>query len=166
MACAYITDLATFIWNDLGQPSDEPTSYIQSKLVSNGYIGQLNSFTASCFSGISGDISPSLGADEQALYALMYEKDYYTKKLNQTLAGLNPGVITLQEGDSRVTFASPIEKARLYRDMQKQLNDQLIMLTSAYRQDRSTPVSVDYMQIISSLRQGYDGPFPRGYYRN
>ena len=167
MACASITDLATFIWNDLGQPIDQPVSYIQTKLINNAYLGKLGSLLALSFSGVSGYIAPELTAADKSVYALMYEKDYYTTKLNQTLAGLNPGVISLAEGDSRMVFVSPIDRARMYRDAQKQVNEDLQLLIASHRQNASLPVSVDYITIISNTTSSNGGGagFPRGYYR-
>lgn len=163
MACAYLTDLATNIWNDIGQPTDTPVSYIQSKLISNPFLGKLNSLTANCFVIITGDILPALNTDEQGIYALMYEADFYTRKVNVLLNGTDIAWTTLKDGDSTITRSSIVDQARLYRDMQKQLNDQLRVIVAAYRQTNANARSVDfYSQNNNWNGNWYNGGFMQG----
>jgi len=172
MPCAYITNLANAIWNDLGQPSDYPVSYIQSKLVSPSYVGKLNNMIATCYTVVTGDITPPLDENEQAVYQLMYETDFYITKMNQVNAGLNPGVISLTEGDSKIQFINPVEQAKVYKEMQRQLNEQLVFLTSAYRQGEAFPRSINYPTILNFWGGGNTnaGPIglgtPHNYYRS
>ncbi len=95
-----------------------------------------------------------LGTDEQAIYGLLYVVDYYTSKLNQTLAGLNPGVIELGDGDSRIRLVNPVEQAKVYKEMQKQLNDQLGLYVASYRQQASQPSAVNYPLIVNAAWNG------------
>jgi len=165
MACsAYLSDLSQNIWNDLGQPTDTPVSYIQSKLTSNGFLGKLNALTANCYTIIAGDISPVLGVDEQGIYALMYEQDFYARKLNVLANGTDIDWISIRDGESTITRSNIVDKMRIYRDMQKQLNDQLNKLVAAYRQDASTSKSVDYYSIDNGWRNGsiYPGGYGQG----
>lgn len=172
MPCAYITNLATQIWNDLGQPADQPVSYIQTKLVSPPYVGKLNNMISTCYTVVTGDISPALGENEQAIYQLMYESDFYVTKMTQVNAGLNPGVISLTEGDSKIQFINPVEQARAYKEMQKQLNEQLVFLTSAYRQGEAFPRTINYPTIMNfwggtNVQAGPVGQgTPHSYYRS
>lgn len=171
MPCAYISDMAEIIFTDLGSPSGYSPSYIQSKLVSPSYIGRLNNLIATCYTTVSGDISPALGTDEQGIYTLLYENAWYTTKLNQTLAGLNPGVIEIRDGDSTMRFVSPVEQAKVYKDMQRQTAEQLGIQIASYRQQKSQPSSVDYLTIVNAPWGGgsvsYAGQESdlRGYYR-
>jgi hypothetical protein len=59
---------------------------------------------------------------------------------------------TIQDGDSRITRVSSVDMARLYRDMQKELNAQLNSLTLAYRQSDSLGRSVNYLGIDNTWR--------------
>lgn len=153
MSCsAYLTDLSTAIWNDLGQPTDMPVSYIQSKLTSNAFLGKLNNLTTNCHTIVSGDISPVLDINEQSLYSLMYQADFYTTKVNNLMDGNAISFTTIQDGDSRITRVSSVDMARLYRDMQKELNAQLNSLTLAYRQADSLARSVNYLGIDNTWR--------------
>lgn len=159
MSCsAYLTDMADVIYTDLGSPTGQSVSYIQSKLVSPVYIGRLNNLIATCYTTISGDISPALGTDEQAIYSLLYESEWYTTKLNQTLAGLNPGIISIQDGDSRIVFTNTVEQAKVYKEMQKQTNDQLGLQVASYRQMQSQPSSINYPLIVNAPWEGGAGP--------
>lgn len=169
MACATITDLSTFIWGNLGQPSDLSVPSIQSKLISNPYLGTLNNLITTCFSGVSGSISPEMGVNEQAIYASLYERDYYVTKLNQVLQGYATSFTRLQEGDSTISRSSTADVARVYRDMQKQLNEQLTYLVSSYRQGEGTPSSVLYPTLVNTYGNGYgygNGSWPQNYYRS
>lgn len=171
MSCpAYITDLANNIFLDLGAPSGQPPSYIQSKLVSQPYVGQLNNQLATCYTAVSGVISPPLGETEQGIYSLLYQFNYYQTQLNRVLQGLNPGVISLSDGDSRIVFTNPVDIARMYRDAAKEVYNNLTMQVSAYRQQASQPGSVDMPLIINDPDYGYGvggGEVAlRGYYRS
>lgn len=155
MSCPnYILDMATQIWNDLGQPTDTPVSYIQSKLISNTFLGKLNALTANCYVIVSGDISPVLGVDEQGIYALMYEQDFWTRKANILANGTDIDWVVIRDGESSISRSNIVDKMRLYRDMQKQLNDQLNKTIAAYRQDLSTSKSVDYYGIDNGWNDG------------
>lgn len=167
MSCAYITDMSQFIWTEIGSPTDLSLPSIQSKLVSNPYLGTLNNLIVTCFSGISGQISPEMTQDQQAVYSLLYQRDYYTTKLNQVLQGYATSFTRLQEGDSSISRSSTADVARVYRDMQKQLNDQLIFLVNSYRQNEGQPSSVLYPTLVSTFGYSYAyGGWPQNYYRS
>lgn len=154
MSCASITDLANSIHQDIGSPTDTPVSYIQSKLVTAAFLGKLNVLTDNCYTVVTGDIVPALGTDEQAIYALMYEVDFYTRKVNALMGGTDLAWTRLTDGDSTIVRSSNVDVARLYRDMQKQLNDQLRVLVTAYRQAGAGSRSVDYYDIDPNWNAG------------
>lgn len=160
MACSsYITDISQSIWNDLGQPTDMPVSYIQSKLLSNAFLGDLNLLTTNCHTLVSGDIAPPLDINEQALYALMYERDFYNQKLNVLANGTDIAWVSLADGDSRIVRSSIVDMMRLYRDMQNQLNRQVNNLAYNYRQADAFARAVNYLDIDNSWNgsTAYDG---------
>ncbi len=167
MSCGYVTDIAQFIWGELGSPTDLSVSSIQSRLVSNPYLGTLNNLIVTCFSGVSGQISPEMTPDQQAIYSLLYQRDWYTTKLNQVLQGYATSFTRLQEGDSSISRSSTADVARVYRDMQKQLNDQLIFLVNSYRQNEGQPSSVLYPMLVNTFGYSYAyGGWPQSYYRS
>lgn len=154
MSCATITDLANAIWGDLGSPTDLSVSAIQSKLTSDAFLGQLNLLVNGCHTVVSGEIVPALDVQEQAIYSLMYQASFYARKLALLATGrMLP--VTLTEGDSKMVFASAVDLMRLYRDMQKQLTDELNRLAAAYVTNGLTPGDVKYF----SVTLGGDGAF-------
>lgn len=167
MSCS-LTDLANSIWFDLGQPSGQPPSYIQSRLVSAPYVGKLNNLLAECYTVVSGDISPTLGEDQQGIYSLLYITDYYTTQLNRTLQGINPGIISLRDGDSQISFSNPVDVSRMYRDARNSAMDELSTQVYAYRQMRSQPAGISMPIIVNDLGAGYPTSEValRGYYRS
>ena len=151
MACPnYITDLAQSIWLDIGQPTDQPVPYIQSKLLSNAFLGDLNLLTTNCHIVVSGSIAPPLDINEQALYALMYERDFYSQKFNSLSNGTDIAWTSIEDGDSRIVRSSTVDMMRVYRDMQKQLNLQINNLAYNYRQADAMARAVDYLSIDNS----------------
>lgn len=146
MACAYITDLATNIWRDLGEPSDLSVPYIQTKLISPYFLGKLNVALGTAYEIVSGDISPALGTDEQGMYGLMYKIDYYARKINTLLSGYSADAswIELSDGDGRLRRASPTEIAKTITSIKNQLDLQLNGLVGKYRMNNAKSKSVDY----------------------
>lgn len=156
MSCpAYISDLSQAIWVDLNSPSDLSVATIQTKLVSSAFLGRLNSLVGACHTITTGDISPVLDTDEQGFYSLMYQSEFYNRKIAALANGTDIGWISLAEGDSRIVQASPVDRMRLYRDMQKQLNDELRVLTNAYRADGATTRDVAFYNIVNGIGYGY-----------
>lgn len=152
MSCAYITDTANQIWIDLGSPTDMSVSYIQSKLSSGAFLGRLNVLLGTCYTLVNGDIVPALGLAEQGLYAMLFQVDYYTRKVNQLANGLGGNtVVSLAEDDRRIVFVNTVDKMRLYRDMQKQLMDQLDKDISAYRNDALSPQDVKFYNFLNGF---------------
>lgn len=169
MASEYLGVLSSGIWDDLSQPTGQPPAYIQAKLVSPAYVGKLNNLISTCYIAITGNIDPDLGEAEQGIYLSMYEMDYFTTKLNQTLAGLNPGIVELREGDSTIRFTNPVEQAKVYKEMQRQLSEQLFWQVSAYRGHAGQPSAVDTPNIANvpgGYGNGYGQNTPYNYYRS
>lgn len=149
MTCAYITDLATNIWKDIGEPTSITVSYIQSKLVSEYFIGKLNVAIASSYAIVNGDIVPALGTTEQAIYGLLYKSDYYSTRISQTLAGYSVSTmwVEMADGDGRVRRASPTEFAKVLKELKGQIDGDLRAMVGAYRMNNSQSRSVDQYTI-------------------
>lgn len=100
--------------------------------------------------------------------SLAYQYDYYTTQLNRTLAGLNPGVISMSDGDSRIVLVSPVDIARLYRDSRQSAYDELLTQVYAFRQACSQPIAVDFPLIINDLgvSSNISSSAPYNYYRS
>lgn len=144
MPCAYITDLATLIYSDLGSPSDISVSSIQTKLVSSGFLGKLNNKISTCYSIVSGDISPELGNEEQAIYSQMYKSEYYSRKISSIFGGTDINWTTVKDGDSEITRSSQTEVGKLFKDLKRQSDEELGNLVASYRVNASPPSTIDY----------------------
>lgn len=144
MPCAYITDLATLIYNNLGAPSDVSVSSIQTKLVSTGFLGKLNNSINTSYVIANGDILPELGINEQALYSEMYVSEYYGRKINQIIGGTEISWTSIGDGDSKITRSSQTEMAKVFKDLKKQADEEIIRLTNSYRVNASAPGTIDF----------------------
>lgn len=146
MPCAYITNLSNSIWKDLGEPDDLTPSYIQSKLLSEPFLGRLNNLLSKCYRIVSNDIDPVLDPDEQAIYALLYQSEWYAAKINKIINATDIQWVEVVEGDSRIRRSSSTERARILKDLKSQVDTRLTQLVSLYRLNNSQPSSVDYSQ--------------------
>ena len=144
MPSEYISGLATLIYDDLNSPYDLSVSSIQSKLVNEGFLGKLNNSISSSYIIVTGDISPVLGLNEQAIYSQLYISEYYTRKINSILGGTEIAWTTIKDGDSTVTRSSQTETAKVFKDLKKQSDEQLVRLVGSYRVNASAPLTIDY----------------------
>ncbi len=148
----YISELATGIWQDLGEPATHLPSYIQTKLVSPYFLGKLNVAIATSYTIVDSDIVPVLGAEEQGIYALMYKVEYYAGQISKMLSGYTSSSggsawIELSDGDGRVRRASPTEMAKVYASQKNQGESELSALIGKYRMNNSKAKTVDYLTI-------------------
>lgn len=160
MPCAYITDLANSIYKDIGNPSNLSISAVQTKLVSDSFIGKLNIAIDECHVITTGDISPALSSSEQAIYAEMYKHDYYSTAALQSLGAVGALLWTrLREGDSEVSRANPNEVAKFYATLKKQSEETLRLMIDDYKKNRTLTHSIDYYTIDnnSSYNNGFQG---------
>lgn len=161
MSCEYIFDLATGIWVQIGEPTSPSVSYISGKLISNSQLGKLNIVIGGCRSGISGCVTPELNPDEQAIYETIYLRDYFNTKSNQVLTNIVDGTngasfISITEGDSRITKANMSEVSKNYRNLAKDLTENLNRMADLYKRGLAVPRSVDLVLIDPY-------PYPNGY---
>lgn len=107
---------------DIDSDPDYCTTFISGWLGAN--IGQLNGYTQEEFAIEDGDISPELEPVEKAIFASLFEIDYYEKKSRNTLklGRYASDYVTgdsnwtkIQEGDSVFERTSKGTAAREYR---------------------------------------------------
>jgi len=146
--CAYITDLATYIHKNIGEPTAVSTSFIASKLISPAFLGNLNSLLYKCHATVSGCIQPPLDGDEQAIYALLYESDYYKKQISSYIgaAGVKR-VMSVREGDSSIAFSNTATEAKLISDLSKSTYEQAKEMADLYNRGQATARGVDFYTI-------------------
>lgn len=160
MPCAYITNLANSIYKDIGSPSSPSVSAIQTKLVSEDFLGKLNVAINGCYFIVTGDISPALQTQEQAIYSELYKYDYYGTMAIQVLGAIGAVNWTrIKEGDSEIGRASPNETAKIFTTLKKQSEDAIRNLVNGYKANATTPQSIDYYTIDNnnSDNPGYWG---------
>jgi hypothetical protein len=168
MSCAYIFTLSTGLWQEIGEPSSVSVSYISGKLVSDALLGKLGSLTYKCYSGVSGCIEPALDNGEQGIYSALYLSDYYKKQVSSYLgaAGVKR-VLSVSEGDSKLSFSNSTSEAKLVKDLAKDYAEQAKELADLYNRGLSTARDVSFYTIDPYVRAGNDnnnfgpGPFAK-----
>lgn len=148
MSCAYIQTLASGLWEELNSPSSVSVSFISGKLVSDSFLGQLGSLTFKCYQSISGCIEPPLDNGEQGIYSALYLSDYYKKQVVNYIgaAGVNR-VLSVAEGDSRISFGNKTSEAKEIRALAKDYSDQAKELADLYNRGLSTARDVSFYTI-------------------
>ena len=150
MSCQYIETLATGIWETINSPASPSVYSISGRLVSSGFLGQLDIRINGCHYIESGCIYPPLNRDEQAIYEQLYLAQYYRTKSLQGFADPALGGIDwirIQENDSVVARANPNEVAKYWRSLYQDANNEVKTLSDLYKRNRAIPRSVDYLTI-------------------
>lgn len=174
-----VGQLASGIWDDLGQPATPSVIYISGWIGSDRGLGKLNVLlgkefivdNSGAYAGISydnggysdtyqaGDFYPALGNVEAAIYAEIYKYDFYDKKIRDTLNGIFDATNTsvdwseLSEGDTTIKRSNRSEVAKTYRGMQQDSRSELNKLVGYYRQNQALPSQVTTQEpSISSNR--------------
>ncbi len=148
MSCDYILPLASGIWQEMEEPSSVSISFISGKLVSNFFLGQLGALTYKCYENVSGCIIPPLDNGEQGIYALLYLGDYYKKQVKSYIgaAGVKR-VLSVAEGDSRISFSNQNSEAQTIRTLAKDYNDQAKEMADLYNRGLATARGVSFYTI-------------------
>lgn len=142
-----ILALSSGIYEDLSSPTNISVAYISGWLVSSGNLGKVNNVLSSSFYVSGGSCIPDFGADEQAIYSEIYKIEYYKRSLQSNLGAGGVQWVTLKEGDSSITRASPTHIAAEYRQSIKESNAQLRLLIGDYKRNRSLPEQVVYADL-------------------
>jgi len=164
MSCEYIFALSTGIWLEIDGPSSISVASISGRLVSSGFLGQLDTRINGCHTVVSGCIQPPLNIEEQAIYEYMYLAGYYKKRSLQSFGSASPdnpmaGIewTRIQENDSVVSRANPNEIAKFWRTLYNDANIEVNRLVDLYKRNRSAASSVDYITINQYGGNGVDG---------
>jgi hypothetical protein len=108
-----IYNLASGTWEELGSPSAPSIAFISGWYSSNPSIGKLNTAINTCFSGLSGCITPSLGDEESAIYKELYKISYFDLKIAQaTNSALTDSWIELRDDVSTIKRQNKNEVAK------------------------------------------------------
>lgn len=183
-----VGQLASGIWDDLGQPQNPSVTYISGWLGNDRSIGKLNllldtefiidyagayagqTYDAGGYTGVyqQGDIYVALGNTEAAIYSEIYKQDYYDKKVRDAVNGLldqgSSGAandwINLSEGDSTITRTNRSELIKTYRGLQTDSRSDLDKLVGYYKSNQADP-----RQVTFQVSQNCGVYYNWGYYR-
>ena len=162
MACgAYITDMAKGIHQEIGQPTSISPSFIQSKLLSKSFLGQLNTLLYKAHTIENGDISVELDMQEQAIYSRLWVYEYYNSQGPAILASMAAGNywVNIQEGDSKIQRTNPIEIAKYFKTLASQYKDYVDEMVEFYNKAQSFPRSNDMYTINVYGNYAINGSF-------
>lgn len=166
-----IGQFATGIWDDLSQPTEISVGSISGWVIQPQTVGKLNNLIGSCFqptgydTSVTGsynyDVTPEIGDEEYGILNEMYQLSYFQMLMRRTAGagGTQRIVQSLSEGDSKITYVSAAQLARVYSDNIKEINKRINYLVNAYNVNSlgaTAPRSVDKPLFV-----------PRGHgYRN
>jgi len=134
-----LQDIASDIFMDLSQPDNLNIPYITAWLRAN--IGRLNNAI-----GTSYVIDPNtletdllLTENEAAIFNKIYLLNYYEKQINSVLQGaMVNNIDQIKEGDSTILFARPTDVTDGYREIRKDLAEELVKEIALYRMNKAT----------------------------
>ncbi len=163
-----VGQLASGIWDDLGQPTTPSVTYISGFIGSDRFVGKVNlllemefivdttgayagqTYDAGGYTGqyIPGDYYPALGNTEAAIFAESYKFDYYDKKIRDALNGIVDADSTnidwnqIQEADTVIRRSNRNDTAKTYRTMQTDSRAEIQKLVGYYRGNKSLPSQI------------------------
>lgn len=179
-----VGQLASGIWDDLSQPVNPSVTYISGWISSDRAVGKVNAlldteylvdtqgvysgtmYNAGGYSGVyvPGDYYPALGNVEAAIFAEVYECDYYEKKIRDALNGILEVVdgndwVNLQDADTKIERINRSEILKTYRGFLQDSRAELQKLVGYYRQNLADPRGVDISEpSVSANRIYYSWP--------
>lgn len=143
-----VLQLASGVWEDIGSPTAQSVGYISGVLTSSGLLGDLNSRLTTCF-WISGGscIAGGFGGEEANILSLLYQSRYMrTAGMNALAAG---GWTSIKDGDSAYSREGASRTASEYREMRKQLMEQVHIAVANWKVGHTAPTSVDALPLDS-----------------
>jgi hypothetical protein len=142
-----IVDLATELYDELGEPVDVSIPSIAYWLRSN--IGDLNIMINKKFYidettlEITSEDTDLFGNVEKSIFKMIYSIHYYERLFRNALyAATQDSVISISDEGSSVTKINKNELAKNYASLRKQINDELNVLTKNYNLNEAKPLQV------------------------
>lgn len=161
MSSEQIGLFATGLWQDLGSPNDLSANTISGWVSQPSTVGKLNNLIGTCYSGIgytgvgswNNDVKPDLTDSEFGILDQMYRVSYYQQLVRNIAGGggSNKIVQQMSEGDSKVTFVSAADLARVYTENLKEAQSALKYQVNVYIQNSAggnMPSSVDFYTVL------------------
>lgn len=145
-----IGDLATSIYQTEFYSNNEDNSLtIISGWLENN-LGELNNLLYTSFSGSD----PDLGNEEKAIFSELYMYHYYRRQARAALRGVvteSSNILSLQEGDSQITFTNKNEVAKSFRGLANDSMEKVKSLAQKYNSYEAAPQSVRVDQLGSII---------------
>jgi vacuolar-type H+-ATPase subunit F/Vma7 len=167
MSCKYIYNLASGIWEDIGQPTATSIQYISGWLVADSNLGKLNNAVNTCYSGVSGCVDPVISGDEQAIYKDLYLISYYGRQATAFLgaAGIDQW-LEIKDDVSSIKRQNKNELSKSFIALQKQTQEDLRDKIFAYERNRAQPAVIDmgsgdeivYQDYVNERNTRANGP--------
>ena len=169
-----VVDIATEIYRELGEPTDTSIPPIAYWLRAN--IGKLNSalnksyyedsttLEIVCVSPDDETVIEEIGADEVAIFKLIYHIHYYDLLIRRNALSYNTSkAIEMSSDGHTVRLVSPTEVGKALYMFRKNLGDELRQWVNWYRMARATPRQVTGDDTVEQDYY-YGRPIYRGSY--
>jgi len=154
-----IVDLATELYDELGEPVDVSIPSIAYWLRSN--IGDLNIMINKKFYiddatlEVASEDTDLFGNVEKSIFKMIYSIHYYERLFRNALyAATQDSVISISDEGSSVTKINKNEMAKTYAMLRKQINDELTVLTKNYNLNEAKPLQVAGDDTVPGLYPG------------
>jgi len=154
-----IVDLATELYDELGEPVDISIPSIAYWLRSN--IGDLNIMINKKFYiddatlEVASEDTDLFGNVEKSIFKMIYSIHYYERLFRNALyAATQDSVISISDEGSSVTKINKNEMAKTYAMLRKQINDELIVLSKNYNLNEAKPLQVAGDDTVPGLYPG------------
>jgi hypothetical protein len=145
-----IGDLATSIYQTEFYSNNEDNSLTIISGWLQNHLGELNNLLYTNFSGSD----PDLGNEEKAIFSELYMYHYYNRQARAALRGViteSSNILSLQEGDSQITFTNKNEVAKSYRGLANDSMEKVKSLAQKYNSYEAAPQSVRVDQLGSMV---------------
>ena len=159
-----LQDISSGIYFDLGSPVNLPASAISGRLLTSGFLGNLDTVLYEChwIDYGSGVINPPLNGQESNIYSELFKATYFRQLASQVINNIgNPSsfAYSLADGDAKIVLSDPVNLSRICRDMEKQAMDRAKYLIYEYNKGRGTARVVNY-PTIQAPTQALEGSIP------
>lgn len=148
----HLIDLANSIFfNDLLETND--TSIVKILYWLQNHVGELNDLIATSYTNNGNDLSPELGNNEAAIFALIYLQRYYQRQMKNNLGASAYDVLEVREADSVVRLQNRNEIAKNYRLLANDIRDSLNKTAEYYKKFHCVPASINGSSYFCSSYQ-------------
>ena len=138
--------LAGTIYSGLDSPSSTSIGLISGWVASSGALADINVRLGTNFylSGASPCITNGFGPEEANILGLLYNTTYYLGRARNSLVNGGTFIISIGDGDSRFTRESAVKVAREYRELYKEVENDMRLAIYNWKLNKALPVDVRF----------------------